>query len=425
MKVLIAVLYLLSASCLLPGKSLELSLGLDGAGQFRGGSLFTGIGFSTSASCTWSADHIPEAVAGFNNPIFSIGHLGDSGLAAEVRNPDFTALSRLSEKTFCRADLRSESFSRLGLALMLENARGGVVWERRKSIDAGIIWALPLSTETWLIEILGEAGILRTASADEKWYPEDSPAVSGPVALLSCRIRQSAVRERSGLTLIFSGGSNFRPGWLAALSSNYASGPWRLRGRAVYSSVYFRNADGEQLEYPAGLGIDWRFRPSAGLQFTIDYEAGWGRGYADKGSAALGWRFGEVQLSIESDWSRLFLNSYPVEGSPCSSIKGRITWDRNYLHLGVMGKMKPGEGWYFRLSAAFPAHGRWSLEPSAELHSTGTVLLLDLRFKYLWKIGDHKLILSILAADMGRDWEQGPQSAGDFEMEIRWIQRFH
>jgi len=425
MKVLITVFLILSASCSLPAKSLEFSLGMDGGRQFRGFSLLTGAGFSTSVSCFWSSERIPEIVAGFNNPIFSIGHLGDTGLAAEVRNPDFTVLSRLAERTFYRADLRSESFSRLGLALMSENARAGVVWERRNKIDAGIIWALPLSTETWSIEILGEAGILRVPAADEKWYPENPPAASGPVALLSCRFRQFTLRESGGLTLIYSGARNLRPGWLAALSSNYSHGPWRLRGRAVYSSEFFRNAGGEQLQYSNGVGIDWRYRPTKGLQFTLDYEAGWGRGYSDSGSAALGWRFGDLQLSVESDWRRLFLGSLPGEGSPCSGIRVRLTWDRKYLHLGILGKVKPGEEWFFKLSTVFPAHGRWVLEPSAELHSPGDILLLDLRLKYLWNIGEHKLIISIFAGDMGRDWERGPQSAGDFEMEIRWIQRIH
>jgi len=397
---------------------------LNGDRQFSTFSLLRVPLFSTSVSLSWTEEGIPEAVAAFNGQGFSIGHLGDSGLAAEVRNPDFTALSRLPEKTFYRADLRAESFSRLGAALMSADARMGTVWERRKKIDAGIIWAVPVSTERWSVEILGEAGILRETTSDDHWYPEDPPDADGPVVLSSFRFRQFSSREISGLTMIFSGAVNFRPGWLCALSSNYSGGPWRLRGRAVYSSEYFRNADGEPLEFPIGMGLDWRYRPAAGLQFTLDYEAGWGRGYSDKGSVALGWRFGDLQISVESDWRRVFFSA-SEEIAPCSGIKGILTWDRNFFHLGFTSRIEPGEDWYFRLSASFPASDRrWRLEPSAELHSPGTLLLLDLRLRYLLKIGHHKLILTLYTADLGKGWKPETLNAGDSDLEIRWIQSF-
>ena len=358
---------------------------------------------------------------------FSFGHLGDSGLASEIRNPDYKALSRLTERTFYRADLRSESFSRIGVVLMPWDGRCGVVWERREDIDSGLIWIVPLSNDSWSAEVLGEAGILRKSLTEDSWYPDSAGSPGGPFSLLSTRLRYFTQFSDIGLSLMLSGGVNFRPGCLTALSYSYSSGPRRIRLRGVYSSEYFRNGDGEKLQSPTGVGFDWRYRPSTGFQSALNYDAGMGNGFTDEGGAALGWRFGEAQISIETDWNYIF--SHPLPGgdiSPCNSVKGQFTWDRKFLHLGIIGNLSPEEGWYVKLESSFPAEGRSLMESYVKIHSSGDVLLWDLRVKYRWNDKKkNKLIISIFFGDLGRDWEHGPKSSGDFEAEIRWVQNFN
>ncbi|MCK5735291.1 MAG: hypothetical protein KAH21_02390 [Spirochaetaceae bacterium] len=403
---------------------------LDGSRQFSSTMLYSGSVLSIGTNCSFSRDQSFQLVAGLNAPIFSIGHLGDSGLAAEVRNPEAGGLSRLQERTFFRADLRSESLSRIGIALMFWDARTGVVWERREEIDAGIIWVVPISNETWNLELLGEAGLFRNRINDESWYPDYPWRPEGAFTLISGRLRHFKPGETRGITGILSGGIHLKPGWFSALSYVYSSGPWRLRSRGVYSSEYFRNADGESLDIPLEISFDCRYRPVKGLQLTLDYQSGVkklhteSRSFSDEGSAAIGWRFGEVQISIESDWRRIFEGKDIVEIPACKRIKGRIIWDHNFLHLGVLGGLEPREGWTLRFEGAFPSHGAWLLEPYLELHNPGNIMLIDVRLKGRWDIGRNRLIFSVFAGDFGRDWDAGPKTKGDFEVEIRWIRKF-
>ena len=426
MKVLITALLWILLNFYLPGESMEFQLTFDGARRLRGFTLYSSPVLSAGVSCRLDPEDSLNASAGLNTSVFSIGHLTDTGIAAEVRNPDFKALSRLSERTFYNADLRAESFSRLGLVLMSPSLRTGVAWERREDIDAGIIWAVPVANDFWSVEMLGEAGILRDSICDENWYPESSWRAEGPFGVAALRLRQFSSRETGGLTLMASGGADLRPGWLTALSYSYSSGPWRVRGRAVYSSLYFRNADGEKLELPTGGSFDWRYRPSLGLQFTLDYQGGADKHYSDEGSAAVGWRFGETQISVKSDWNRVLSNALKGDDPACSSIKGVMIWDRKYLHLGLTGKLIPHEEWFLRLEGAFPSHGRWLMEPYAEFHGRIAgeehLLMLNLKLKSRWNIGSNKLMISLFLGDLDRHREDWPKYAGNFEAGIRWIQ---
>jgi len=424
MKVQITVFLFLMTLSPLSGRSFETSLNLDGSLKLRGFMLFSSLVISSSVTCVFSRNSPPEVSAGMNTQVFSIGQLGDSGLATEVRNPDFTAISRLSERTFYRANLRSESFSRLGMVLMPWNARVGLSWERREKIDAAVIWFVPVSTDSWAFEILGEAGVLREAINEESWYTKKTWRADGPFALASGRLRYFTGKNISGISFMTSGGVNIRPGWLIGIASSYSSGPWRVRGRGVYSSEYFRNSEGDKLKLPVGGRIDCRYRPVSGLQFALDYEAGLGSVFSDKGRAAVGWRFGEVQISLESNWIRIASSPLSGESSPCSGVLGRFVWDRKFLHFGVSGRLNPNEEWYLKIDSAFPSHGPWLLESYVKLHQSGSVLLLNLELKCRWNIHDNMLVLSFFAGDLGRDWKEGPASSSDSELEMRWIQKF-
>ncbi len=428
MRLIILIFFMILAWTPLSGENLEFSLILDGAMRWHGLMLYKGPVFSSGASYMISSGEKNELVAGLNTVSFSIGHLGDTGLASELRNPGSQALSRLAEKTIFRADLRSTSLSRMGLALMSGDFRMGAAWERRKDIDAGILWAVPVLTDTWSLEFLGEAGLLREVINDDVWFPDSSWRAGGPFTLISGRLRQFHDKGGSGLTFILSGGVNLMPGWLGAISSSYSYGPWRIRWRGVYSSEFFRNADGRRLIYPIGSSFDCRFRPSTGLQFTLDYNADMEvistelRRFSDGGSIAVGWRFGELQISLESDWNNYFSDRNGVPS--CRRIKGRLMWDRQYIHMGLLGTYEPLDGWSIKLENAFPAHGLWLLETYAELHKAKGPLLLDLRIKGRWDVGKNRFIITVFTGDIGRDWQRGPESSSDFKAEIRWIRRF-
>jgi hypothetical protein len=410
---------------LLSGESLEIATGFDGARRIHGTLLYSGKECSAGTNIRLSRDMHVTAAAGMNTDFFSIGHLGDSGLASEIRNPESTALSRLSERTVFRADLRADSFSRAGLALMPWKARAGVVWEHRERIDAGLIWGLPVNGEHWRLEFLGEGGLLVKVPGDVSWYPDSSGSPGGPFVLLAGRLRYLSSGWSTGLSLMVSGGVSLYPGWLSACSCNYSSGPWRIRFRGMYSSLFFRNADGRYIREQAGGSLDCRYRPSEGLQFAVDYHAGYETAFIDEGNAALGWRFGEIQVSVESDWNCIFFGP-ETSGTPdLERLKGRLIWDRDYLHLGIQGGFNSSRDWYFRLDSAFPTHGIWLLEPYVEVHGVRENLLLDIRLKGRWDIGRNRLIISIFAGDFGRDWADGPKSAEDFNAEIRWIRKLH
>lgn len=411
------------------GESLETSVSRDGAQRCSTLFLYSGNIVSAAVSCRFSPDDLPLAMFGVNTSTFSVGHLGDAGLAAEVRNPGYHSLSRLAEDTVYRADLRSFSKSRIGLALMSRDRRAGVVWERRERIDAGIVWLSPLSLAAWDLEILGEAGLLNEVDSDDTWYPESPGRPPGPFAVISGRIRHHGSTDDYGVTIIVSGGINLRPGWMVAFPLNISSGPLRFRCRSIYSSPDFRNAEGDRLEEPVGAGFDFRYRPSYGLQFAIDYQGGievYCRDlsrFTDDGSASLGWRFGEIQLSLESDWNFIFSTSTDADPA-CRRLKGRITWDRKFLHLGLLGGLETGQGWFFRLENSFPAGGPLLVETLAEMHQEAGPLLVDFRIKTRWDIGKNRLVFSVYTGDIPGDWTDGPSSAEDFEVEIRWIRKF-
>ena len=405
------------------GRSIETSVAADGAGRWQGLLLYTSRPLSAGGTCRFLEDGSIEGLAGLNTSGFSIGHLGDAGLASEVRNPGYDSLSRLAEPTVYRADLRSISHSRLGIAVMPWDARVGVVWERRKDIEAGIIWVVPFSTDYWSLELLGEVGLLLDTISSESWYPDVEWRPDGPFSLLSGRLRYQNQGTITGATVMLSGGVNLLPGWLTAISANYFKGPVRIRTRLIYSSPYFRTADGERLEIPVGGSFDCRYRPAKGLQTSAEYRGGGDTTFIDGGSAAIGWRFGETQISLESDWNRVF-SSNQKELPACRRLKVRLIWDRHFLHLGWLGTWEPEEGWSIKLENTFPAQGLWLVESYLRLHRESGPLLLDFRLKGRLDFGANRLILSIFAGDFMRDWESGPTSAGDFEVELRWIIKF-
>lgn len=405
------------------GDSIELSATVDGAGRYDSLVLYSGTRVSAGTTVKFDPESPVEVIGGLNMTGFSVGHLGDSGLASEVRNPGYDSLSRLAERTFYMADLRSDSLSRYGIALMAWEERVGVVWERREAIDAGIIWTVPVSLEEWSFEILGEAGLLRSSESDESWYTQVPWRPAGPFAVAAGRLRYITKKTRLGSTFMFSGGSSLQPGWLTSAAMNYFAGPLQFRSRFSYSTPTFRNADGERLVVPIGGSFDFRYRPSKGIQIYIEYQGGYGSEYVDEGGAALGWRFGELQVSIESYWNHFF-STIDSSLQDCRRLKSRVLWDRGLLHAGITGTWAPKEGWSLKVENIFPIHDSWLIESFLVCHREKGPLLFDFKIKTYWIVGKNSFVFSIFTGDLLRDWDDGPSSSGDFEAQLRWIRKF-
>lgn len=403
--------------------SFELSATVDGANRYKSFALYSGSRVSTGTTLKIESQSPVEVIAGLNTTGFSIGPLDDSGLASELRNPGYESLSRLAERTYYMADLRSVSFSSYGVAVMTKDRRVGVVWQRREAIDAGIIWIEPVSRDYWSFEVLGEAGLLRTSESDNTWYTSSHWRPAGPFAIVAGRLRYQPNNTRVGTTFMFSGGSSLQPGWLSSAAMNYFSGPLQFRSRFAYSTPAFRNADGERLEIPIGGSFDFRYRPSAGIQIYLEYQGGFSLEYVDEGAAALGWRFGEIQVSLESDWNHFFSDADPDE-QDFRRLKGRLIWDRGLFHAGFSGIWVPNESWSLKLENVSPINESWLIESFFVCHRENGPLLFDFRIKIFRTVGKNQFILSIFAGDLPRDWNNGPSSSGDFEAQLRWIRKF-
>jgi hypothetical protein len=281
---------------ILDGETLETTASMDGTERLTTGIVIQGSDYSLGASYRFVPEYPNDFMLGLNTSLVSLGHLSDAGLASEVRNPGADALGRLSERTFYRSDVRSVSRSRIGIAVMPWDGRAGVSWERRENLNAGILWAVPVKTELFELEILGEAAHLMESEVDEGWYPDRDGTPAGSLGIAALRWRFDFEKYVLGMSSIVSAGSGFRPGMLCSLSMGVSEGPWRIRSRSIYSTPYFRSAEGDRTECRVESAMDWRRRPAHGFRFGVDYHAGShrrfpaGHQFEDEGRLSFGWK---------------------------------------------------------------------------------------------------------------------------------------
>jgi len=426
MKSLLPV-FLLFVVFQLGSESFEVSTTVEGVHRWSGLLLYSGRKISGALTFKLAKNNSSMFMFGFNTPFFSAGHLGDMGLVAEVRKPAYDSSSRLLEKTRYRANLRSDSSSRIGVALMPLDSRIGIAWDRRQDVDAGIVWVVPVLSDSWNFEALGLAAMLHSAISDDAWYPRKLQRAESLLGIVSSRLRYSLSNSDLGMTIIASGGTNIRAGYLVGWSINTANGPWGLLFRAIYSSSYFHSAEGRRLKVPIGGKFGLRFKPGMGLQFSMDYNAGLERAFlnpwrfTDKGSVGLGWNFSELRFFLSSDWKYAFSRKY--EKDVIRRIKLKIDWDRKFYSFGLSGVVEPYEGWYVKLEGEVPVTDLWKLGAFMKLHETTGAFLLDFRIKGAWKIGDSQFIMLVHVRDLVRDWHHGPSAAGDLKVNLRWIRK--
>jgi len=427
MKLLLSVFLLFTAFQLQGVERFEVSTTIDSIHRWRGLFLYSGKKISGALTFKLTKNNNSMFMFGFNTHFFSAGHLENTGLAAEVRNPKHNSSPRLVEKTRYRANLRLDSKSRIGVALMPLDSRIGAVWERRRDVDKGVVWGVPILTDSWNFEVLGLIAMLRSAISDNSWYPQRPQRAESSLGIISSRLRYSFSKSDTGVTAIVSGGSNLRPGYLLSWSINTSDGPWGFFSRSIYSSPYFHNAEGKRLEIPIGGRFGLKFKPKKGFQFSVGYKAGLERffpktwRFTDEGSVGLGWNFSELRFFLSSDWGYVFSRKY--EEGVIQRIKLGIDWHRKLYSLGLSGAIEPYERWHVKLEGRIPITDLWKLGTFIKLREAAGSLLLDFRIRGTWDIADDQLIIMAHVRDLVRDWHRGPSTAGDLVISLRWIRR--
>ncbi|MDF1566509.1 MAG: hypothetical protein P1P77_00660 [Spirochaetaceae bacterium] len=410
------------------GETLETIASMDGAERFITGVVIRGPAYSLGASYRFVPECPNDFMLGLNTSLVSLGHLSDAGLASEVRNPDADALGRLSERTFYRSDVRSVSRSRIGIAVMPWDGRAGVSWERRENLDAGILWAVPVKTELFELELLGEAAHLRESDVDAGWYPDTEGTPAGSLGIAALRWRFYSGKYVLGMSSIASAGGTLRPGVLCSLSLGVSGGPWRFRSRSIYTTPYFRSADGERTECRLESAMDWRRRPAHGFRFGIDYRAGShhrfpvGHQYEDEGSLSFGWKFEFLQLDVTTDWNRIVsppsLEEDTRKFKKCS-FSMRLFSPNGYVEGSV--KYDVEDLWKASFGLGCQEIGPFSGSMNTSLRTVDDGLLWDIGMKCRCRFGPNEIIMRVFLADLPDDWNRGqPVDAGDFNVEIRW-----
>lgn len=404
--------------------SIDSSLAYDGSGRWRGYGILNANSWSFGAAGRWDPAAEITGMAGINSALLTLGHLSDAGLAAEVRNPECGALSRLSERTVFRADLRSFSASRFGIVLSPWEGRVGVGWERRANIDTGLIWASPIHTDFWHLELLWAYGMLAPKAPKDDWYPDESSHPGGPFAAYAVRNRFEKGPWRAALTGIVSSGVNFRPGFLLAGAAGLSIGPWKTRLRGTWSTEFYRNAEGELPSVPVGVAWDGRLSPKRGFLLAAGFHLPlWTYQRNSSGSNEtawidLGWRFASLEVRARLEWNGLTRRPDPQK------IAGKVKWKQGRLLLEVNGSWDFIRDWSIRLKGEWKLNAVCSLETAIEVHRE-TALLIDGRIGFSLRYAKGKFTLNCAAADFPRDWEGGPESAGDLDIEFRWMHKFH
>ncbi len=403
---------------------MDTALGYDGGGRWQGYGIVSAGSWSFGAAGQWNPVGEALGMPGINSPILTLGHLSDAGLAAEARNPECSALSRAAERTVYRADLRSFSASRMGIVLSHWDGRAGVGWERRPGLDTGLMWASLVDRDVWRLEMLWSFGLLAQEVEEDEWYPKKAPRPGGAFTLYALRSRFEFGSWNGALTGLLSGGASFRPGLFLAGSMGLSARAWKLRMRGTWSTEFFRNAEGELPDVPAGIALDGHYSPNRGP--IIKWKAHlpiWTYhrllpGEKETGMAALGWRFDHFEIRSRLEWDGL-------TGTPAARrIAGELRWSGNHVYFDLDASWDFIEAWSIRLKWEQRINRVWGFDFSVKLHRE-TSLLADIHAGLSLRYARGRIELNCTALDLPRDWQDGPSSAGDLDIELRWSNKFY
>jgi hypothetical protein len=278
------------------------------------------------------------------------------------------------------------------------------------------------------LEILGEAAHLMESEVDEGWYPDRDGTPAGSLGIAALRWRFDFEKYVLGMSSIVSAGSGFRPGMLCSLSMGVSEGPWRIRSRSIYSTPYFRSAEGDRTECRVESAMDWRRRPAHGFRFGVDYHAGShrrfpaGHQFEDEGRLSFGWKLEFLQLDAATDWNRIA--SAPSLEEDTRKFKRCSFSVRLFSPDGyVVGDVKYDveDLWEASLGIGCSEIGAISGSVSTSFRPVEGGLLWDVGMKCRCRFGLNVINLSVSLADLPDDWDRGrPVDAGDLDIEIRW-----
>ncbi len=403
---------------------MDTALGYDGGGRWQGYGIVSVGPWSFGASGRWNPDIETLGMLGINSPILTLGHLSDAGLAAEVRNPECSALSRATERTVYRADLRSFSASRVGIVLSPWDGRVGVGWERRPGLETGLMWASLVDRDLWQMELLWSFGLLAQEVEEDAWFPKNPSHPGGAFTTYALRNRLEFGPWNGALTSILSGGASFKPGLFLAGSMGLSARAWKLRMRGTWATEFFRNAEGELPDVPAGIALDGQHSPNRGP--IIMWKAHlpiWTYhrilpGEKETGMMGLGWRFDNFETRGRFEWDGL--TRTPV----ARRITGELRWNWNRVYFDLDASWDFIETWSIRLKWEQRINRAWSLDSSVKLHHE-TTLLADIHIGASLQYSRGKIEMNCTALDIPRDWQDGPSSAGDLNIELRWSNKFY
>ena len=418
---------MLAITGIVTASNMETSLSVDGRKRFSTKFQYRSNSFNAGIAGRYSPCEPFEYMGGVNLPLVSIGHLGDTGLASEIRNPRRSAVARITERTRFTSDIRSLSRSRLGISLMNRAGRFGVTYEKRENVEAGIIWATPLYTENWTADLIVSYGLLEKEAGEDSWYQEEIETAGGPFTVNAVRLRYHPKGWTVGITGLCSAGVSLCPGSLVAFSWYRSGKAWRLRGRMVTSSFYCRDADGERLNEPFGASFDVRYRPITGLQVSLDYQGALETGifkpdtFTSEISSGLGWRGKSWYVGIR--------DSFILDpGSDRYFDENRFTaeteWNFAITRLETSGSYAHSGEWRVQCQVAFEPGENFEISILGKLHRETGPLLFDCRLKTRLNIGTNRVLISLSMADIPEGWKNHELSSHSLDTEIRWIREF-
>ncbi len=403
--------------------SIDSSMAYDGGNRWQGYGIMNFRHFSIGAAGQMDPDSEFQGMIGINSALLTLGHLSDAGLAAEVRNPGYDALARLTERTFYHADLRSFSDSRIGIVFSPWQGRAGVGWERRPNLDTSLFWATPVSTDLWDMDLLWTAGLLNSAEVEDDWYPDEVHSSGGAFTTYAMKNRLEKGIWTGSLTSIVSAGVNIRPGFLIAAAMGLSTGPWKTRARGTWATEYFRNAEGQLPGIPVGVAWDGRLSPKTGLLLAAAFQLPlWTyhrSSTADDEACriAIGWRFSSIEFLSDIEWNGLTHKPVPTK------LTNTMAWEPGDTAIELKWYWDFVRNWKISLRWEWGVGKTFSIAAAMSIHRE-SVLLLDGHISLTMRYTRGKLILKGTVADIPRDWNAGPSSSGDLDIELRWIHDF-
>ena len=402
------------------GDSLESSWAVDGKGRVKWTALLRLRGYASGMNFQVRPDASIQGMGGLHGSWLAIGRLEARGFLAELVQPQQKHLGRSSETSGFRANLRSLSSDQFGVALFLPHERLGGALELWEDGGRAWLWAQPFQWEGGRMDFAGVLGSRESVLAGERWYPDLMEIPEGWHGVVGLRLRQKWGSFHGSSTAMLSGGAFSPVAGALSLSGEWSDGPWRWRGRGGWRAPSFRDARGRVVKEQFFVAWDWRYRPQRGFQMTLDHQYDHAEPHAGDVRGEWGWRWENWQatagcslknLGAAKSWD--WFGLHYVTGRLLR--EGRFRW-------ALYGKWSPHKDTFLRLSMDHYRSQGWSGDVAVMMTIQKAKSRFGVGGTLRWLGKGHRIFIDIILQDLPRDWIPHPQSAGDFELSLRWIQ---